>query len=297
MLEERPQTIKIATPTATRALIDRHDFRWRKRWGQNFLIEPDVVRRIVAEADLDQQDIALEIGPGLGGMTQELLVAAGHLVALEIDPELVNILRQTFAGVDSFTLIQGDALKIDLAQTVAKVASEGNFRPGFVVVANLPYYITTPLIFHLLESGAPWRRLVLMVQKEVAQRLQAPPGGKDYGALSVAIQYRATARVAFTVPPTVFCPRPNVDSAVVVLERLEQPFVEVLDEKTFFAVVAAAFGQRRKTLSNALTAGLHLEKEAAATLLSQAGIDSQRRGETLSLEEFAVLANALVHLG
>lgn len=287
---------KIATPSATRKLIDGHQFRWRKKWGQNFLVEPDVVRRIVAAAQLDEKDVVMEIGPGLGAMTQELLAVAGHVLAIEIDPALVAILKEHFSGTPHLSLCHGDALKLDFSRLLAAIQEEGQFREGFVVAANLPYYITTPLIFHLLESSAPWRRMVLMMQKEVAERLQSPPDCKEYGALSVAVQYRAAVRTAFLVPPTVFQPRPAVDSAVVVLERLPHPAVTVRREDLFFQVVTAAFGQRRKTLANALAAGLHLDKAGAALLLKNAGIDGARRGETLSLQEFAALANAMTWL-
>jgi len=295
-LERRKEEQKIATPSATRNIIEGHHFRWRKKWGQNFLVEPDVVRRIVAAAQLDENDIVLEIGPGLGGMTQELLMSAGHVVALEIDPALIEILKELFVGNSKLTLCHGDALKLDYHYLLNSLQEEGHFRHGFVVVANLPYYITTPLILHLLESGAPWRRMVLMVQKEVAERLAAPADSKEYGALSVAVQYRAAVSTAFIVPPTVFQPRPAVDSAVVVLERLERPAVTVHNEELFFQVVAASFGQRRKTLFNALAAGLHLDKSGAATILREAGIDGNRRGETLTLKEFAAICNAMCWL-
>ncbi len=294
--EQREEQQKIATPSATRKIIEGHHFRWRKKWGQNFLVEPDVVKRIIAAARLDETDIVLEIGPGLGGMTQELLGTAGHVVALEIDSALIEILKQLFHGNSKLTLCHGDALKLDYQYLLSSLQEKGHFRDGFVVVANLPYYITTPLIFHLLENGAPWRRMVLMVQKEVADRMSAAADCKEYGALSVAIQYRAAVSTAFTVPPTVFQPRPSVDSAVVVLERLERPAVSVHNEELFFQVVAAAFGQRRKTLLNALASGLHLDKAGAATILREACIDGNRRGETLTLQEFAAISNAMCWL-
>ena len=283
----------IANAGETKKMIDRHQFHLKKKLGQNFIIEPQVISSIVDAANINENDVVVEIGPGMGSLTQGLAERAGQVLAVELDRTLIPILQEAFEDYPNLTIVQGDALKVDYKQLLAPLFARGSYTPGFVVVANLPYYITTPIIMNLLESNYPWRRLVLMVQKEVADRMQATPGTKDYGALSVGVQYRAAAKVALRIPPAVFLPRPAVDSAVIVLERLAQPAVQVADEDFFFRVVAAAFGQRRKTLSNALSGGLALTKAQVLKALSAAEIDGGRRGETLSIKEFAVLTKAL----
>jgi 16S rRNA (adenine1518-N6/adenine1519-N6)-dimethyltransferase len=284
----------IGNPGETGRLLKQHNFRIKKSLGQNFLVEPRIIEAIVGAAELSERDVAIEVGPGLGSMTQYLCRAAGQVLAVELDSQLIPILEENLREMPNFSLLHADAMKVDYDAEVAKIAPpEQGYAPGFVVVANLPYYITTPLIMNFLEGPYNWRRLVLMVQKEVADRMRAKPGTKAYGALSVAVQYRARAAVALKVPPTVFVPRPAVDSAVIVLDRLPQPAVAVADEALFFRVVAAAFGQRRKTLLNSLAGGLRLEKDRIQAALTQAGIDGGRRGETLNLSEFAALVAAL----
>lgn len=271
----------------------QHQFRIKKKLGQNFIIEPGIIEGIAEAAAVDCRDVVVEIGPGMGSLTQKLAEQAGQVLAIELDQHLIPILRQSLAAYENLTIVQGDALKVDYNALLAPLFQRGDYRPGFVVAANLPYYITTPITMNLLEGNYPWRRLVLMVQKEVAQRMQARPGSKEYGALSVGVQYRASAHIAMHIPPTVFLPRPAVDSAVIVLDRLEQPAVAVRDEKVLFRLVAAAFGQRRKTLNNSLSGGLRLEKALVEAALAEAGIDGTRRGETLTLEEFGRLADVL----
>lgn len=286
----------VATPSVTRQLMQTHSVSAKKSLGQNFIIEPQVIADIVAAAGCDKQDLVLEIGPGLGSLTQALSAAAGQVLALEIDQSLLAALAESLADCANVQLLHADAMEADLAGLLAVFADRADLRPGFMAVANLPYYITTPLLMRFLEQPQlPWRRLVFMVQKELAERMQAAPGGKDYGALSLAVQYRAAARLAFTVPPTVFLPRPNVASAVIVLERLPQPPVRLAPEaeQLFFAVIRAGFGQRRKTLLNSLSAGLGLDKQQIGAALLAAGIEPGRRAETLSLVEFARLAQEL----
>ncbi len=289
-------TKRIATPSVTRGLMQDYHVAAKKSLGQNFIIEPQIITRIVETAACDKHDLVLEIGPGLGSLTQALAESAGQVVAVEIDQTLLPPLQSQFADTPNVALIHADALQADIAGLLAPYADRPGLRPGFMVVANLPYYITTPLILRILADNAPWRRLVFMVQKELAARLQAAPGGKDYGALSLAVQYRAQAKLAFTVPAAVFLPRPKVDSAVVVLDRSAAPPVQVQDEAALFAVIRAGFNQRRKTLINALGNVLSLDKSLVAAALEQAGIDGGRRAETLNLAEFAALADAMTAL-
>ena len=286
---------KIATPSVTRALMQTHDVSAKKSLGQNFIIEPSIIDNIVTAAGCDQQDLVLEIGPGLGSLTQALAEAAGQVIALEIDQTLLPALAQSLAEYDNVQLIHADALTADLPQILtAAYSAAPRLRPGFMAVANLPYYITTPLMMRFLEQPElPWRQLVFMVQKELAERMQAAPGSTDYGDLSLAVQYRAQARLAFSVPPSVFLPRPKVASAVIVLERLTEPCVQPLDEQLFFAVIRAGFNQRRKTLPNSLAAGLQLEKPQILAALNAAAIDPSRRAETLTIQEFAQLADEI----
>lgn len=272
----------------TRAFMAENDFRAKKKWGQNFLLEPKFVAKIIDAAEIDGEQTVLEIGPGLGALTKQLAEQAKQVVAVEIDGELVALLKDILAPYDNVVVHHGDAMKVDLEQLVQSVAGD----TAFSVVANLPYYITTPIVMRLLEQNWHWQKMVLMVQKEVAERMVASPGGKDYGALSLGVQYRAYASIVTIVPPTVFHPRPQVDSAVVLLENRMEPPVQVADEKILFAVIKAAFAQRRKTLLNALgNSGIAADKEEAQQVLAVCGIDPKRRGETLSLEEFAMIAN------
>lgn len=284
---------KIATPSATLEIMRKHGLSAKKSLGQNFIIEPHIIERIAAAADCDKQDLVLEIGPGLGSLTQALSQAAGQVISVEIDKTLIEPLRETFADRPNIEIVHADALTADIPALLREQQQKGSFRPGFMAVANLPYYITTPLIMRFLEQDCGWRRMVFMVQKELADRMQAAPGTKDYGALSLAVQFRARASIAFIVPPSVFIPRPKVASAVIVLDRLDQPPAAVRDEQQLFAVIRAGFGQRRKTLLNSLTSGLALPKEQIAAALDTAGIAAERRAETLTIGEFARLADAL----
>lgn len=287
---------RIATPSVTRGLMRDFDVSAKKSLGQNFIIEPKIIERIAAEAECTKQDLVLEIGPGLGSLTQALAENAGQVVAVEIDKTLLQPLAQSFADYDNIDIINADALQTDLAELLAPYLNKPGYNPGFMAVANLPYYITTPLIMRFLEGNTPWRRLVFMVQKEMAARMQAAPGTKDYGALSLAVQYHAQARIAFTVPAAVFLPRPKVDSAVIVLERLAEPPVAVQDEALLFAVIRAGFNQRRKTINNALSHVLQLDKPLVAAALAAAGVDGARRAETLTITEFAALSDAIFEL-
>jgi 16S rRNA (adenine1518-N6/adenine1519-N6)-dimethyltransferase len=275
---------------STRNLIKKHDFKIAKKFGQNFLVDENILKTIIDCSELSKDDCVLEIGPGLGAMTQVLCEKAGRVLAVEIDRELIPILKVSMFGFENFNLINGDILKLDL-----KAILEENFGSSPVkVVANLPYYITTPIIMKLLEDDINFKSITIMVQKEVGERLAAAPGGKDYGALTVAVQYRCAPQKILVVPPESFIPQPEVESMVVRLDSRDKPPVNVLDEKMYFRVVKASFGQRRKTLLNALAAGnLGKSKEELRIVLSNNNIDENRRGETLSLEEFAKVANEL----
>ncbi len=273
----------IASPQVTNHILHRFKLRADKKLGQNFLIDEDVVRRIVEAAELSADDTVLEVGPGIGTLTQGLAESGAEVVAVELDKRLLPVLATTLDGYDNVRVVNGDILQVDIMQTVA--------APVFKVCANLPYYITTPIIFALLEKRLPMERLVAMVQKEVAERMAAKPGGREYGALSVAIQYYTEPEIAFTVPPSSFIPAPAVDSAVIVCKRREKPPVEVCDEALFFRVVKAAFSLRRKMISNSLK-NMGITSEQCTKWLQLAGIDGKRRAETLSLQDFAALTNA-----
>lgn len=274
---------KIAKKEVTLHVVRRFGLSLRKRLGQNFLISEQIVEQIVAAAALTPADTVLEIGPGIGTLTQGLAETGASVVAVELDAKLIDILATTLAGYDNIRIVHGDILKTDISREMSAAK--------YKVVANLPYYITTPIIMTLLERRLPIELIVTMVQKEVALRMIASPGGKDYGALSVAVQYYSEPELLFTVPPAAFIPAPAVDSAVVRCTLRRQPPVAVADERCFFRIVKGAFSQRRKTLANALkTTGLAGGQIAA--ILTQAQIDPMRRGETLSLAEFAAVANA-----
>ncbi|UFJ62286.1 16S rRNA (adenine(1518)-N(6)/adenine(1519)-N(6))-dimethyltransferase RsmA [Brevibacillus sedimenti] len=282
----------IATPTRTREILEKYGFSFKKSLGQNFLIDTNILHNIVAAAELDKGKGALEIGPGIGALTEQLGRAAGRVVAVEIDQRLLPILAETLAPYENVEVVHGDVLELDLRALLAdKLAGYEQVS----VVANLPYYVTTPILMKLLEERLPLEHIVVMIQKEVADRIAAKPGTKDYGSLSVAAQFFAETEVAMVVPASVFIPRPNVDSAVIKLTIRKQPPVEVDDEALFFRVVRACFAQRRKTLLNNLMNGLFdkTQKEDVVGLLVELGIDPGRRGETLSIEEFARLANAI----
>ena len=272
----------IASPQVTNHILHRFKLRADKKLGQNFLIDENIVRNIVAAAELSDKDTVLEVGPGIGTLTQGLAESGASVVAVELDKRLLPVLDTTLEGYDNVRIVNGDILQVDIMQTVGV--------DEFKVCANLPYYITTPIIFALLEKRLPMERLVAMVQKEVAERMAAKPGGKDYGALSVAIQYYTEPEISFIVPPSSFIPAPSVDSAVIVCKRREKPPVEVCDEALFFRVVKAAFSLRRKMLNNSLK-NMGIKGEQVAKWLELAGVDGKRRAETLSLENFAALTN------
>ncbi|OGX79210.1 MULTISPECIES: 16S rRNA (adenine(1518)-N(6)/adenine(1519)-N(6))-dimethyltransferase RsmA [unclassified Exiguobacterium] len=286
----------IATIHRTKAILQRHGFSFKKSLGQNFLIDLNILNKIVDAAELGEASGVLEIGPGIGSLTEQSAKRAQKVVALEIDQRLLPILEDTMAPYPNVHVIHGDALELDIRSIVEReFLSEG--IDDIAVVANLPYYVTTPIIMRLLESRIKFRSLVMMIQKEVAERIGAKPGTKAYGSLSIAIQYYAEASVSFIVPKSVFMPAPNVDSAVITLKMRPRPAVDVEDEAFFFEIARASFAQRRKTILNNLTNHLGKDKKVdLERLLNEAGIDPKRRGETLSLQEFARLADTILPL-
>ena len=281
----------LGNPTNTIEILDKYGFSFQKKFGQNFLIDENVVRKIVREAGVTKDDFVLEVGPGIGTMTQILCEEAREVVAVEIDKKLIPILtKDTLSYYDNVTVINEDILKLD----IAKLAKEKNDGRPIKVVANLPYYITTPIIMGLFESGVALDSITIMVQKEVADRMQVGPGTKDYGALSLAVQYYAKPSIVLTVPASCFMPRPNVDSAVIKLERYSQPPVDVKDAHLMFNIIRASFNQRRKTMTNSVVnAGLGITKERLLAALEACGLPATVRGEALTLEQFAQLANEL----
>ncbi|MDF2926280.1 MAG: rsmA [Paenibacillaceae bacterium] len=286
----------VATPGRTKEVLARFDLKAKKSLGQNFLIDLNVLDKIVAAAQLDRTKGALEIGPGIGALTQQLAKRAGKVTAVEIDQRMLPVLAETLQGYDNAAVVHADVLKLDLAELFGR-----HFQglSGVSVVANLPYYVTTPIVMKLLEERLPLENIVVMVQKEVADRMAAKPGSKDYGSLSVAVQYYCEPKVVAVVPHTVFIPKPNVDSAVICLKVRGQSPVKVDDEQLYFEVVRASFAQRRKTISNNLLTRF-FSKETRPLLdkaLLEAGIDPVRRGETLNLEEFASLTQSLIRAG
>lgn len=281
---------KLSNPQVTIETIKKYDFAFQKKFGQNFLIDGHVLDKIIAAAGVTKEDVVLEIGPGFGTMTQYLAENAREVIAVEIDQTLIPILQETLKEYDNITLINEDILKVDIAGLV----KEKNGGRPIKVVANLPYYITTPIIMGLFESHVPLCNITVMVQKEVAQRMQAGPGTKDYGALSLAVQYYAEPYIVANVPPNCFIPRPNVGSAVIRLTRWEEPPVRVSDEKKMFAIIRASFNQRRKTLQNSLVnGGIDVTKEQIVSALETLQLPATVRGEALSLEQFAALTDAL----
>ena len=277
----------LSNPQETIKVIQENNFTFHKKYGQNFLIDSHVINKIIAAAEINKDTKVLEIGPGIGTLTQYLAEAAEEVVAVEIDDKLIPILDKTLADYDNVRIIHGDILK----QDVASIFGDEPFK----IVANLPYYITTPIIMSLLESKVPAESITVMIQKEVAERMQAAPGSKDYGALSLAVQYYAEPYLAANVPPNCFMPRPNVGSAVIRLKRLAVPSVEVQDDKQMFKLIRGAFNQRRKTLANAVSnfEGLSYNRQDVEEALAKLGLDSRVRGEALSLEQFAALSDAL----
>ena len=285
--------MRIADYSVTKAVLERHGFTFKKSFGQNFLTDTNILQKIVDTAEVDDQVNVIEIGPGIGALTEFLAERAAEVMAFEIDHRLVPILADTLRDFDNVTVVNEDILKVDLAQHIQ------NFKNPDLpikVVANLPYYITTPILMHLIESGIPFSEFVVMMQKEVADRISAKPNTKAYGSLSIAVQYYMTAKVAFIVPRTVFVPAPNVDSAILKMVRRPEPAVAVEDESFFFKVSKASFTHRRKTLWNNLTGYFGKTEEIKDKLtkaLNQEGLSPSVRGEALGLEEFASLADAL----
>lgn len=282
----------LGNPTNTIAVLQKYNFNFQKKFGQNFLIDANILEKIIAAAEVTKDDCVLEIGPGIGTMTQYLCENAREVVAVEIDKKLIPILQKdTLSSYNNVTLINDDILKVDIN---AIVQEKNNGKP-IKVVANLPYYITTPIIMGLFEKQVPLESITIMVQKEVAQRMQVGVGTKDYGALSLAVQYYAKPEMMMIVPASCFMPRPNVDSAVMKLIRYDQPPVSVTNESRMFDIIRAAFNQRRKTLVNSLNnaAGLDIKKEEALAALETMGLPATIRGEALSLAQFARLTDLL----
>lgn len=280
---------RLGNPKNTIEVIQKYEFAFQKKFGQNFLIDTHVLDKIIRAAGVTKEDMVLEIGPGIGTMTQCLAEAAGRVVAVEIDSNLIPILKDTLKDYDNITVINEDILKVD----IKKLAEEYNGGRPIKVVANLPYYITTPIIMGLFESEVPIDNITVMVQKEVADRMQTGPGSKDYGALSLAVQYYAEPYIVANVPPNCFIPRPNVGSAVIRLTRHQKPPVEVKDSGLMFRLIRASFNQRRKTLQNGLnnSSELHYSKKQIARAIESLGVPATVRGEALTLEQFARLAN------
>ena len=281
----------LGNPQNTIAVLQKYNFSFQKKFGQNFLIDTHVLDKIIASAEITKDDMVLEIGPGIGTMTQYLACAARKVVAVEIDKTLIPILEDTLSEYDNVQIINQDVLKVNLA----KLAEEENGGKPIKVVANLPYYITTPIIMGLFENHVPLKSITVMVQKEVADRMQVGPGTKDYGALSLAVQYYAKPYIVANVPPNCFMPRPKVGSAVIRLERYEEPPVQVTDEKLMFRIIRASFNQRRKMLVNGLknSPEIQFSKEEIEAAIETLGKGASVRGEALTLEEFARLSNIL----
>lgn len=285
----------LGNPKNTIEVLNKYKFVFQKRFGQNFLIDEHVLGKIIRSAGITEDDFVVEIGPGIGTLTQHLAYAAREVAAIEIDDALIPILEDTLGGYDNVTVIHEDVMKVDLR----KLALEKNGGRPVKVAANLPYYITTPIIMGLFENQVPVDSITIMVQKEVADRMKTGPGSKDYGALSLAVQYYAKPELIANVPPNCFMPRPRVGSAVIRLTRHEKPPVEAADEKLMFQIIRASFNQRRKTLVNGLSNApeLHISKELTAAVLAEMGLSESVRGEALTLSQFAELANELKKRG
>ena len=280
----------LGIPANTIEVLQKYNFNFQKKFGQNFLIDTRVLERIIEASEITKDDCVLEIGPGIGTMTQYLAESAREVIAVEIDKALIPILGDTLKDYSNITIINDDILKVD----INKIVQEKNNGQPIKVVANLPYYITTPIIMGLFESHVPLKSITVMVQKEVADRMQVGPGTKDYGALSLAVQYYAKPEVVANVPPNCFIPRPNVGSAVIRLTRYENPPVQAEDEHFMFSLIRASFNQRRKTLINGLmNGGLGLSKETIQSVLEEMGLSLTIRGEALTLEQFAQLSSLL----
>lgn len=283
---------ELGRPQNTIELIQKYNFHFRKKFGQNFLIDPHVLDKIADAAEILPEEGVLEIGPGIGTLTQYLAERARHVLAVEIDPALIPILNETLSPYSNVEVLHGDILK----QDIRALAERYNDGAPFNVVANLPYYITTPIVMGLLEDNAPVRSITVMVQREVAERMQAEPGGKEYGALSLAVQYYAEAEIAANVPPNCFIPRPNVGSCVIRLKRYTHPPVTVSNPGQMFRIIRAAFNQRRKTLANSVAnAGIGgITRERVTETLKEMGLSESIRGEALGLQQFAELSERLL---
>lgn len=286
---------EIATPQHTKTILEKFNFTFKKSLGQNFLIDQNILNKIVDSAGVTSDSGVIEIGPGIGALTEHLAKRARKVVAFEIDQRLIPILEETLHTHDNVKVIHSDVLEADVNEVIQ---DEFKQIDDLMVVANLPYYVTTPIIMKLLTEKLPIRGIVVMIQKEVAERMAAKPGTKDYGSLSIAVQYYAAPKTEVKVPKTVFVPQPNVDSTVISLTLRQQPPVHVMDEEFFFKVVRSSFGQRRKTLLNNMQNNLFSkeQKPMIEDALKDAGIDGKRRGESLSIEEFAVLSNKLLRI-
>lgn len=281
----------LGNPKNTIEILQKYNFNFQKKFGQNFLINTGVLEDIIDAAEVTDEDMVLEIGPGIGTMTQYLCENARQVIAVEIDTNLIPILKDTLSAYDNVRIINDDILKVDINE----LAREYNNGRPIKVVANLPYYITTPIIMGLFESHVPIESITVMVQKEVADRMQAGPGTKEYGALSLAVQYYSKPQIVVNVPPSCFMPQPKVGSTVISLRRHQQPVVQVEDEKLMFKVIRASFNQRRKTLANGLNnyGGINLTKEQIQQSIEELGVPVNIRGEALSLEQFACLSNII----
>jgi 16S rRNA (adenine1518-N6/adenine1519-N6)-dimethyltransferase len=280
---------RIASPNRTKEILTKYKFVFQKKFGQNFLIDLHVLNKIIASAQITKEDLVIEIGPGIGSLTQMLAEQAREVIAIEIDKTLIPILEDSLSPYDNITVINEDILKVDLNQLV----QERNQGRPVKIVANLPYYITTPIIMGLFENDVPLDSITVMVQKEVAERMEAEPGSKDYGALTLAVKYYSEPYIVAYVPPNCFMPRPNVGSAVIQLKKYLEPVIQVHNKKLLFQIIRASFNQRRKTLMNSLTNLLNLDKEVIKEILLHMDLPITIRGEALSLEEFSRFSNLL----
>ncbi|MDD6646229.1 MAG: 16S rRNA (adenine(1518)-N(6)/adenine(1519)-N(6))-dimethyltransferase RsmA [Firmicutes bacterium] len=283
--------MKLYSPSTIADIRERYNFQLSRSLGQNFITDRSIIERIVEGAGVGENDLVIEIGPGIGVLTAEAAEASARVIAVEIDSKLIPILSETLAEYDNIKVINQDILKTDVNKIIEEEQAAGNFTGAVRIIGNLPYYITTPIIMGLLESGVKADSITVMMQKEVADRIKASPGSKTYGAISAAVQYYCIVEQIASVPKEVFVPRPKVDSAVLNLHIRKEKPVELTDEKMFFACIRSGFGQRRKTLLNSLTGTAGLSKEDIRTILSTVGIDPVRRAETLNMEEFAAIAN------
>ena len=285
--------MKLYAPSTIEAIKEKHRFQLSKSLGQNFITDKNVIERIVEGAGPTEDDLVIEIGPGIGVLTAEAAQQAAKVVAIEIDSKLIPILDETLAEYDNVEVINQDILKTDLNGIIDEQRAKGSFSGDVKIIGNLPYYITTPIIMHILENSIRAESITVMMQKEVADRIKASPGNKTYGAISAAVQYYCEVDQVVSVPKEVFVPRPKVDSAVLKLTIRDKKPVDLIDEKAFFACIKSGFGQRRKTLLNSLTGTYGLPKDEIRRILEEAGIDPVRRAETLDMNEFAAIANGV----